>query len=73
MAGLIAYDLRKEASPNGLQLLRDGRVLRVAEMIVRVAIKSIQKQTTADADPIFPSCNKIKNKKHGSGTFAVAG
>ncbi|KAJ6781678.1 hypothetical protein PWT90_07758 [Aphanocladium album] len=72
-AGLIAYDLGKETSSDGFQLLRGGHVLAVTETVVRAAIGSIKAQAPDDTDLILPYYNEIKNKQHSSGTFADPG
>ncbi|KAM3552686.1 hypothetical protein MY1884_007076 [Beauveria asiatica] len=72
-AGLIAYDLGKETSYDGFQLLRGGHILAVTETVVRAAIGSIKEQAPDDVDLILPNYNNIKNKTHDSGIFADPG
>lgn len=72
-AGVIAYDLGKDISSNGFQILRAGHVLMETDAVVRSALRSIQLQAPNDADLILPYYDKIKNMQHSNGTFADPG
>jgi nucleoside phosphorylase len=72
-AGLIAYDLGKETSDDGFQLLRGGHVLAMTETVVRSAIGSIKLRTPHDMELFAPYYEKIKDEEHASGTFADPG
>ncbi|RYO87579.1 hypothetical protein DL766_008356 [Monosporascus sp. MC13-8B] len=72
-AGLIAYDLGKETTKDGFQLLRFGHVLASTETVVRSAIGSIKLQAPKDAEAFLRYYEKIKHKEHSSGTFVDPG
>jgi nucleoside phosphorylase len=72
-AGLVAYDLGKETSTNGFQLLRGGHVLAMTETVVRSAIGYIKRQAPDDVGLMLPYYDQIKDKEHESGTFTDPG
>ncbi|KAK3682216.1 nucleoside phosphorylase domain-containing protein [Podospora appendiculata] len=72
-AGLVAYDLGKEATRDSFQLLRFGHVLATTEVVVRSAIGSIKLEAPNDVDIFLPYYDAIKDKEHATGTFADPG
>lgn len=72
-AGLIAYDLGKETTEGGFQLLHGGRVVATTETVIRSAIGSIKIHAPNDAEIFSKYYEAIKDKEHATGTFTDPG
>jgi nucleoside phosphorylase len=72
-AGLVAYDLGREAGNDGFQLLRFGHMLANTETLVRSAIGNIKLMSPNDAQALLPYYNRMKDKDHSGGTFVDPG
>ncbi|KAJ1325413.1 adenosylhomocysteine nucleosidase [Microdochium nivale] len=72
-AGLVAYELGKETTDNGLQLLQSGRVLAMTETVIRSAIGNIKLYAPDDAALFLEYYEAIKDREHATGTFSDPG
>ncbi|KAJ6439239.1 hypothetical protein O9K51_08651 [Purpureocillium lavendulum] len=72
-AGIIAYDLGKETTEDGFQLLRHGHVLATTAKVIRSAIGSIRLREPDEANEFLPFYRQIKDKTHSGGTFIDPG
>lgn len=72
-AGLVAYDLGKETTDDGFQLLRGGHVLATTETVIRSAIGSIKLHAPDEVATFLPYYNEMKEKRHSTGNFVDPG
>lgn len=72
-AGLVAYDLGRETTNDGIQLLRLGHVLASTEPVIRSAISSIKLRTFNSTQRFLQYYEAIKQEEHDEGTFLDPG
>ncbi|KAJ3487307.1 hypothetical protein NLG97_g6439 [Lecanicillium saksenae] len=71
--GIVAYELGKETTHSGFQLLRSGHVLDTTETVIRSAISSIKVTDMNDAKSFLKYYEEIRDREHANGTFIDPG